>query len=87
MGKRAATIVNVGDCLVNQYNNFIIKTTYDTVSDFKAALANNPLQICYTLATPTTIQLTPTEVQMLKGYNSVTIDNGSIEVGYIAKLT
>jgi hypothetical protein len=44
-------------------------------------------KICYELATPTTIQLTPEQLQMLKGYNRVTIDNGSIELGYIAKLT
>ena len=39
------------------------------------------------LATPTTIQLTPTQLELLKGYNRVTIDSGSIELGYIAKHT
>jgi hypothetical protein len=58
-----------------------------TVEDWKAWLASNPIQVCYKLATPQTIQLTPTQLQMLKGYNRVTIDNGSIELGYIAKLT
>jgi hypothetical protein len=43
-------------------------------------------KICYELATPIELTLTPTELQMLKGYNRVTIDNGSIEVGYIAKI-
>lgn len=80
MGKRSASIADVGDCLVNQYNNFIIKTTYDTVSAFKVALANNPLQICYTLATTTTIQLTPTQLELLKGYNRVTLADGYGEI-------
>jgi hypothetical protein len=44
-------------------------------------------EIVYELATPTTIQLTPTQLQMLKGYNRVSIEDGSIELGYIAKLT
>jgi hypothetical protein len=59
--------------------------TETSLEAFKTAYAD--LQLVYPLATPTTIQLTPTEVQMLKGYNRVTIDNGSIELGYIAKLT
>jgi hypothetical protein len=58
-----------------------------TVEDWKAWLASNPIQVCYKLATPIELTLTPTEVQMLKGYNRVTIESGSIELGYIAKLT
>ena len=60
--------------------------TYDLTA-FKALLASTPLQVEYPLATPQTIQLTPTQLEMLKGYNRVSIDNGSIELGYIAKLT
>ena len=56
-----------------------------TAADFKTAMSG--VQVEYTLATPTTIQLTPTQLEMLKGYNRVSIDNGSIELGYIAKLT
>jgi hypothetical protein len=58
-----------------------------SVEAWRAWLASNPLQVEYKLATPIELTLTPTAVQMLKGYNRVTIDNGSIEVGYIAKLT
>jgi len=57
------------------------------VADWKTWLATNPLQVEYKLATPTTIQLTPEQLEMLKGYNRVTIEDGSIELGYIAKLT
>jgi hypothetical protein len=72
------------------YGNSRVYVKYSgitSVADAKALFASNPLQVCYELANPTTIQLTPTQLQMLKGYNRVTIDNGSIEVGYIAKLT
>ena len=43
-------------------------------------LTDKGAQICLYLATPTTLQLTPTQLEMLKGYNRVTIDNGSIEL-------
>lgn len=56
------------------------------VADFKTWLASNNLQVEYQLATPTELTLTPTQLQMLKGYNRVTIDNGTIELGYIAKV-
>lgn len=42
-----------------------------TVNDFKTWLSNNPLQICYELATPTTIQLTPQEIETLAGQNNL----------------
>ena len=45
-----------------------------------AWLANNPLTICYELATPQTYQLTPTEVALLKGDNNVWSDDGEIAV-------
>jgi hypothetical protein len=58
-----------------------------TKADADTWATANPIQICYELATPTTIQLTPTMLELLKGYNRVSIDNGSIELRYIAKLT
>jgi hypothetical protein len=72
------------------YGNSRVYVKYSgitSVADAKALFASNPLQVCYELAEPIELTLTPTEVQMLKGYNRVTIDNGSIELGYIAKLT
>lgn len=51
--------------------------TYDLTA-FKALLASTPLQVEYPLATPTTIQLTPTQLEMLKGYNRVSIEDGTI---------
>jgi hypothetical protein len=72
------------------YGNSRVYVKYSgitSVADAKALFASNPLQVCYELAEPIELTLTPTEVQMLKGYNRVTIESGSIELGYIAKLT
>lgn len=59
---------------------YIYDSTKNTMSvaDFKTAMDGVTAE--YELATPTTIQLTPTQLQMLKGYNRVSIDNGSIEI-------
>ena len=62
---------------------WIKDSRFTNPADLKTALSGQTL--VYPLATPTTIQLTPEQLQMLKGYNRVTIDNGSIELGYIAK--
>lgn len=60
----------------------------DVTSDFEAVktwVDNNPIQLVYALANPTTIQLTPTQLELLKGYNRVTIESGTITLDYIAK--
>ena len=57
--------------------------TETTPEAFKTAVTGQDLE--YKLATPTTIQLTPEQLEMLKGYNRVSIEDGTIEVGYIAK--
>jgi hypothetical protein len=75
----------IGFAISNNGRFAIANPNIATLSAFETAIAD--ADICYELATPTTIQLTPEQLQMLKGYNRVTIDNGSIEVGYIAKLT
>lgn len=65
----------------------VSSTDIPDASAFETWLDSNPIQIEYPLATPTTLQLTPTQLEMLKGYNRVSIEDGSIELGYIAKLT
>ena len=49
-------------------------------TEFKSYLASNPLQVVYELATPTTIQLTPQKIQLLKGTNTLTASTGQISV-------
>lgn len=59
-------------------NRFTDKATADSI------LASEKPQFVYELATPTIVQLTPTEVKTLLGSNSVWADSGDIAVGYKA---
>ena len=56
-----------------------------TVAEWKTWLANNPIQICYELATPTDLQTTPTDVELYKGDNVVTGD-GTATLTYVRNL-
>ena len=57
---------------------------FDNLSDFMTAMGSS--QLVYKLATPIALQLTPTQLSLLKGYNCVTIDNGNIDLlAYIGK--
>lgn len=51
---------------------------------FKQYLTNNPLYICYQLATPITYQLAPSEVTTLLMGNTIWSDNGEISLTYRA---
>ena len=51
-----------------------------TTTQFKQWLTDNNVQVCYELATPTTIQLTPQQIQLLKGQNTLTASTGQISV-------
>lgn len=51
-------------------------------SDFKTKYAG--LQVVYTLATPTTLTLTPTQLALVKGYNQLTCNSGDMEITYKA---
>lgn len=58
-----------------------------TVEDWKAYLAEHPLQVLGQLVTPVTYQLTPTEVRSLLGVNNVWADCGAVtELKYIRDL-
>jgi len=58
---------------------------YTSASAFKTAM--NGVQLVYELATPTEIQLTPTEVKSLLGANNVWSESGTVEVEYRADTT
>lgn len=62
----------------------IINTSYTDATAFKTAM--NGVQLVYELATPQTIQLTPQEVELLKGQNNLWCDSGNIEVTYKADI-
>lgn len=46
--------------------------------------ASTPVQLVYTLATPITIPLTPTQISTLQGANNVWADCGPVDVEYLA---
>lgn len=50
-------------------------------SDLNTYLASNPVQICYELATPYTIQLTPQQIKLLENTNTLSSD-GTITLEY-----
>ena len=54
-----------------------------TVSDFNNWVTTNDYYVVYKLATPTTVQLTPTQVKTLLGYNNIS-SSGTVEVIYHA---
>lgn len=57
-----------------------------SVADWKALLQSNPVQVIYELATPITIQLTPQEVKLLLGNNTIWSD-GDVAIIYKADVT
>lgn len=52
-------------------------TDVTTVDDFKAAMQS--VNFIYELATPFTVQLTPTQIEQLLGVNNVWADTGDVE--------
>lgn len=53
----------------------------------KTWLSDNPITICYELATPQTYQLTPQQVNTLVGTNNVWSEQGNIELSYHIPIT
>lgn len=59
----------------------IIDSSYTDATAFKTAM--NGVQMCYFLATPQTVQLTPQEVNSLLGQNNISADTGDIDIVYV----
>jgi hypothetical protein len=74
------------DCIcINEGRLLVTPTWAQSVSDvagFRTLLASNPIQAVYTLATPQTYTLTPTEVKTLLGENRIYADAGQVMVQY-----
>lgn len=63
---------------------YIRDSTYNTPTDFKNAM--NGIYLCYELATYQTVQLTPTQIALFNGANTVTVNgNSTISFGYTAE--
>lgn len=63
---------------------FSVPKSLTNLSELKAYLAENPIDVVYPLATPLTIQLTPNQVNSLYGQNNIWADSGDTEVVYRA---
>ena len=81
----SGTYLNLGQgnayAYILDYDDVIGATSTD---EFKAWLAENPIQIVYPLATPLEITLDPTTLSTLKGDNTVWSDGDSVTVEYVA---
>lgn len=76
-------VENNGICANSSGQILVRNDTYDNdVEAFTTAMSG--VQLVYELAQPTTIQLTPEEVQLLKGNNTIWTDGDEIELTYKA---
>lgn len=72
----------IGDSSIWLYAQDDLSIT--TVADMRTYLSTTPIQFVYELATPTTYQLTPQEIDTLLGTNNVWCDTGDTSVSYPA---
>jgi hypothetical protein len=59
---------------------YVKDTDYTDAAAFKTAMSG--VQLCYELATPTTLTLTPAELELLKGNNTITANGAEISIEY-----
>ncbi len=81
---RGATWSNY-DNFISQNNSrllIVVIKPITTVSELRQYLSQNPLQVCYELATPIEYDLTPQQIELFKQYNNLFADNGTTEVKY-----
>ena len=77
--------VNNSISYYSQYNLRVRDSRFGSISDYDAYIdaqsaAGTPVQICYKLKTPTTIQLTPAQLTALQGMNNIFCDAGETTV-------
>lgn len=63
-----------------------LPTSVTTKAEALAWFASNPTTICYHLATPTTLSLTPAQIDTLLGDNNIWADAGEIDITYYADI-
>lgn len=77
---------NVGRMVLTNNNLYLMlpKEELATIDDsgVKAWMISNGAQLLYKLATPLTIQLTPTQIQMLENTNNISTDGTNITLKY-----
>ena len=73
---------NMGLALNPSYNQICVcDTNYSTSQEFSDSLDSNCV-LCYELATPTELTLTPAELELLKGNNTLTANGATISLTY-----
>ena len=79
-------VLTVTDGYIASYAGETLPSTWISDRDVyvQGTTPTTGAQVVYKLATPTTVQLSPTEVKTLLGSNSVWADSGDISVGYKA---
>lgn len=79
---------SAGDKIIRGYTSSnrvsVIDSSYTDVTDFEAFITGQT--ICYELATPIEIQLTPQEINSLLGTNNIWADTGDTHVIYRADI-
>lgn len=75
-----ANRTNGSICLTTSGNLVVLDSNYTDVQTFVSNVGNDI--ICYELATPTELTLTPAELELLKGYNCITTNGDNIELTY-----
>lgn len=68
----------------NSRRECLFISTAKSAEEFKAWLAENPVHVVYQTAEEHAIQLTPRQLDMLKGDNNVWSDSGDTSIVYIA---
>ena len=66
----------------NRFDSYWDSSITSNITEFRAYLSSNPLQVCYKLATPYTIHLTPQQLNLLKATNNISTDAKTISVTY-----
>lgn len=70
-----------GTVFINNAKQVIVKDDkYTDAQTFKTAM--DGVQLCYELATPTTVQLSPEAVTLLKGLNVISTDGDKVQVEF-----
>ena len=76
--------VQIGNCYITYNGTYLVfvlaDQTLSTLADINNWLAQNTPSMCYELATPQTVQLTPQQVKTLVGENNIWVDSGEVDV-------
>ena len=66
----------------NRLDTYWDSSLASNITELRAYLSSNPLQVCYKLATPYTIQLTPHEISLLKDVANVSIADAGASMSF-----